>query len=541
MLMKHITLLLVWCMLAAMPACAEPVQVDGVWYVTVDSTGTCRVVNGQERAYEGVVVIPAAIVVEGRSYAVTEIADTAFYQSGVTDLTLPGTLKRIGASAFSGCSHLETLHLESIDRWADVEFANAYSSPFAAQFYGKQKLWVGGELTDSVVFTKDVPDYACYHWKCIKKLRFADGVATIGREAFRECEYINTVYFGSGVQRIGPGAFMVCEWLRRVEVPTLAQWCAMSFADAGACPLSNSKVTAFVADGHEVTDMVIPDGCTSIGQFAFYAAPVLTSVEISDDVTSVGQYAFWGCANLQRVKTGNGLTTLSSAIFMDCKCLQEVDFGNSVAEIGTSVFSNCTALAELHLPSSLRRIGQTSFAFLTALKRLDVPEGVERIGQGAFSFCSSLEEVHLPSTLVDVGFGTFFESGNVQRVTVDRATAPEASALRLPFTAKVYAEAVLYVPQGAVPQYSTAVGWDKFSKIWEIGSSGLAAPVAAGSLAVSVQGGKVVVEAAAGTPWQIYDASGHRQASGAGPAAVSLRDGVYVVTVKGESRKVTVR
>ena len=47
-----------------------------------------------------------------------------------------------------------------------------------------------------------------------------------------------------------------------------------------------------------VTEVVIPDGVTSIGDSAFSSCKKLTSVTIPDSVTSIGYGAFWGCKSL---------------------------------------------------------------------------------------------------------------------------------------------------------------------------------------------------------------------------------------------------
>ena len=48
-----------------------------------------------------------------------------------------------------------------------------------------------------------------------------------------------------------------------------------------------------------IETVVIDDGVTSIGAFAFYECTGLTSISIPDSVTSIGQGAFYGCTGLQ--------------------------------------------------------------------------------------------------------------------------------------------------------------------------------------------------------------------------------------------------
>ena len=45
--------------------------------------------------------------------------------------------------------------------------------------------------------------------------------------------------------------------------------------------------------------LIIPDGVTEIGTFAFWGCKWLTSVTIPDSVTSIGNSAFWGCTGLK--------------------------------------------------------------------------------------------------------------------------------------------------------------------------------------------------------------------------------------------------
>ena len=60
-----------------------------------------------------------------------------------------------------------------------------------------------------------------------------------------------------------------------------------------------------IIDG-TVRELIIPNGVTSIRQYAFYSCTGLTSVTIPNSVTTIGNYVFHSCAGLTSVTIGNG-------------------------------------------------------------------------------------------------------------------------------------------------------------------------------------------------------------------------------------------
>ena len=74
----------------------------------------------------------------------------------------------------------------------------------------------------------------------------------------------------------------------------------------------------------EITSVVIPDGVTSIGYYAFHGCTNLTSVTIPDSVTTIWGWAFRGCSSLTSVTIPDSVTTIGEWAFAGCDSLRSV-------------------------------------------------------------------------------------------------------------------------------------------------------------------------------------------------------------------------
>ena len=126
-----------------------------------------------------------------------------------------------------------------------------------------------------------------------------DTVTEISSKAFEYRIGLTSVTIPDSVLSIGDDAFSFCASLTSVHITDLAKWCGISFDSYNSNPLYYAK--NLYLNGNLVTELTIPDGVSSIGNYAFQYCTSLTSITIPDSVTSIGSSAFSGCASLDTV------------------------------------------------------------------------------------------------------------------------------------------------------------------------------------------------------------------------------------------------
>lgn len=212
---------------------------------------------------------------------------------------------------------------------------------------GALRIVGSGAMTNYYAGSSSLPWYS--YRKSITSVTIADGVTSIGSCAFYLCSNITTVTIPQSVTSIGDDAFQGCDAMESLYITNLTNWCSISFGTVTSSPFHsryfNTSSDAagggnLYVNGTKVTSLTIPNGITSIPNYAFSGFAGITSLQINK-ATVIGQYAFAGCRGLTTVTVPQGVTSIRNYSFANCSHLQSISIPASVTYVGTGMLYNC--------------------------------------------------------------------------------------------------------------------------------------------------------------------------------------------------------
>lgn len=113
------------------------------------------------------------------------------------------------------------------------------------------------------------------------------------------------------------------------------------------------EVGPWAAYASEITNVVLPEGLTSIGSYAFRNCSSLVSIAIPSTVTTINDNAFAYCSVLSSINLPVGLTHVGNYAFEGCSSITSVSIPDGVTYLGTGAFDGCSELTYLSIPSSV--------------------------------------------------------------------------------------------------------------------------------------------------------------------------------------------
>lgn len=140
-----------------------------------------------------------------------------------------------------------------------------------------------------------------------------------------------------------------------------------------------------------VNKVVVEEGVTYIGEYAFSSTLHIESVSLPEGVIKIGDHAFAG-AGLKSLILPNSLECIGKQSFM-FNAFSEVIIPEKVTEIGMLAFEACFELKSVNVKGSISVLEERVFENCHKLEKLCLPSSVKEIKSEVFSGIDTLDIV----------------------------------------------------------------------------------------------------------------------------------------------------
>ncbi len=192
-------------------------------------------------------------------------------------------------------------------------------------------------------------------------------------------------YYGSAEEGIGGTCGENVTWVLDKEgTLTISGTGAMTdYTDGRSAPWREMT--------YDITNIVIEDGVTRIGNLAFLWFLSPFTIELPDTLTEIGDDAFYYAKGLHSINIPDSVTSIEGGAFA-YSGLDSIVIPDGVTTL-EGTFCECMGLESVKLPASLTKIGLYTFFNCYPLTRIEIPAGVTEIGGFAFLACEALSEI----------------------------------------------------------------------------------------------------------------------------------------------------
>ena len=275
-----------------------------------------------------------------------------------------------------------------------------------------------------------------------------EGVISIGACAFANCDELVEVTIPASVTVIGEHAFAGNDNFTKVNIFDLAAWCKIQFNNVFANPLHYAH--RLYVDGKAISELIIPEGVSTVGDYAFTGLNHVISLTLPDTLIKIGDGAFFHCTRLRNVMMSEGVTHVGLGAFSMCEKLQYTEYGNgkylgteqnayrilvqptdwnftdytiheNTEIIAEHALAGCKKLTSIKVPDSVTVIGSEAFDSCTGLESVVLGSGVQSIEDKAFYFCEKLTSINLPASLESIGFNAFSYCMTLPSITIPKS------------------------------------------------------------------------------------------------------------------------
>lgn len=446
-------------------------MVDGIFYYKNDDGVSVTVTNRSvyhDEAYIGDIQIPPTVFYSDVNYSVVAIEDGTFSGcTGVTSVSIPNTINKIGSNAFSGTKITSIIIPNSVSsigdgicsnckQLKDINLPSDINSIGNKWFYG----CTGLETIDFMPHTvSSIGQEAFNNCSGLINIVLPNTINTIGEKAFYNCSGLQNLTISKSVTSIKRGAFAECKKLKNLIFN--ADNCEDYEHEYGYafpiypifenCPIETlligdnvKRVPAFLlysSSSNVPLTLTIGESVEYIAQYAF-SGKTIPTLTIPKSVLGIDDEAFSGCKitelvwnaincsaingnsdyynhtkNVQSVIIGDEVQVIPN-YFVSMSQIQSVDIPESVTKIGSAAFRDCTGLTSVIIPNSVTEIGYYTFKGCTGLTSISIPGSFTSFGTEIFSDCTGLIDINFSNSLTIIGTRWFSGCIGLESVSI---------------------------------------------------------------------------------------------------------------------------
>ena len=393
---------------------------------------------------------------------IEEIGSMAFYyfassdeegyttgSAALTEVTLPDSLKKLGASAFS--TSTDSSPLASVTFEAGLEELG--SAPFGkakiASLSLSEKARQNFVIDDMTLYSKDYSKvYYCTPAKN-GTLNIHSGAKEILPYAFYSVNQATAVNFPSTLEKIDEGAFAGAFKYgsgATLSFPSSLKSIgdeAFYFADAlltstsfqeglesiGDSVFALGEMASTTVDGAKVyDDLVFPASLKSIGEEAFSSIRTLRKVTFKEGLESIGKEAFRACSLDGEIALPSTLKELGEAAFTNGNQVASFSSASSLFTVQDNLlmdasktrvyaYASGSKATSVTLPSTVLTIDAYAFSSSKNLEALKLNEGLKNVGEYAFADCTRIAKIAMPESATNLSRRLFYGWGSAQTVS----------------------------------------------------------------------------------------------------------------------------